>query len=139
MTDQSVDHPELESAAGSKVQILLAEHTALRAEVLQRDTGLNQFIMVGSLEFVAIIALVVAFHVLLLGAALLLILALSQYLVFKFIEHDVLMCATRLSEIENEINARMGEQLMKWEATCGLRRVGYGDRLRHTFGIRRRQ
>jgi hypothetical protein len=144
MSDLASEQERVRVSEGEKIRILLAEYAALRDEVLQRDTSLNQFLMIGGLILVLVVGMIAIFSLVWLGSALILLLFALMYLTFKFIEHDVLMCAARLRAIEKEINLRAGEELLVWEATSGLQEIGYSNRFKYagrafasvfTFGL----
>jgi hypothetical protein len=115
-----------------KLRVLLCEYGALRDEVLQRDTSLNQFLILAGIATVAVGALMLNYSVSL-GIVLLGLVAALIFFAFKMIEHDVLEAASRLLELEDEINRRVGERLMNWESTHGLHKVGYRNRLRYVL------
>ncbi len=122
-----------------KIQILLAEYATLRDEVLQRDSSLNQFIVIGGATVVAIVAAVgtmAAYKIsaLWLGVSFVGLLGTDALLVFvgfKMVEFDVLRIAERLLELESAINELAGEQLLAWETTRGIALQGYRYRGRH--------
>jgi hypothetical protein len=117
-----------------KIQILLAEYTSLRDEVMQRDSSLNQFLIYGAISIVAIIGFMIQYPSATAASVTLLLLdGALVFFGFKMIEFDVLRIATRLLEIEKLVNERAGEQLLVWESTHGIARQGYRYRVRHAL------
>jgi hypothetical protein len=99
-----------------KVRILLAEHSALRAEIVARMGHVYQVAAVGATGVAILIALhqlmPSSFCVILASIIFLLVLAAVA---FWFISRDIRKAAERLREIEVDINDRAGEDLLVWE------------------------
>jgi hypothetical protein len=97
-----------------KIQILMAEYQSLRAEVLQRNTVLNQTIAAFGTLAVPIIAYVF-FKSLLVGLALLAAAPTTVFVTWFIVDRQTRVLARRLRELERSINEKAGEQLLRWE------------------------
>jgi hypothetical protein len=122
-----------------KVQILLAEYSTLRTEILQRNSVLNQILTVGGASLLAIISFLFARQELIalfMGLALLFIVlpCLAIYAIGT-VDFDTLAAAQRLREIESAINKMADERLLIWETDNGLYKVGLGRRLDHSIKL----
>jgi len=127
MIDKSFSTPE-------KIQVLLAEYNALRAEVLERNLVLNQFLTIsvaGGITIITIIA-IGGNPTAALGIAITLFVIIPPIilLIFKILEFDTLAAAKRLRELENIINAIAQEELLVWETKNGIYSVGYKARFK---------
>jgi hypothetical protein len=93
-----------------KVRILLAEHSALRSEIVARMGHVFQVAAVGATGVAILIGLnkLPSLYAIL---AILLVLAVALW----FISRDIWKAAERLREIEIDINDRAGEDLLVWE------------------------
>jgi hypothetical protein len=111
-----------------KVRILLAEHSALRAEFVARTGHGYQMVAVGATGLAISSALfqhtinmlafwaILAIFVLVLGGAI------------WFILRDIRNFAERLREIEIDINDRAGEDLLVWQNLWAFPVTGYWGR-----------
>lgn len=115
------------------VQALLAEYSTLRAEILQRNTVLNQAYIASGSVTIAILGLIFTQSPAI-GSALLPILAIYLYAVFRRADRDTKKAAQRVREIERAINHRLGEPLLVWESQEGILAHGYGERWQYYFG-----
>lgn len=98
----------------TKIQILLKEYDALRAEILQRSNqrfafltlfgaiGTYSLFIASSLKSYQIIALIFS----------------AVFLLAVWFRLGILIarCSRRISEIEEEINSMAGQKLLKWES-----------------------
>lgn len=98
-----------------KIQILMAEYQTLRAEVLQRNTVLNQTLAAFGTLAVPIIAVVLS-RSLIVGFALLLGAPCTVFTTWLIVDRQTRVLAQRLREIEQEINTKAGETLLRWES-----------------------
>jgi hypothetical protein len=98
-----------------KVRILLHEHGTLRSEVSARTNNLYQLGAAGTALFVWIMGRPLGF-----GFWFALTTSLVVILYFYWlISRDIKKAATRLRELEKEINSRAGETLLVWETRWG--------------------
>ena len=107
-----------------KIQILLAEYGALRAQMLQRNTLINQSVAGAATLLAAVLSLAVTGHVRV-AVILAVVLLVPLLFVFRLNESDMLVTAKRLAELTEEINKRAGEILLKTENSAGFSTLGY--------------
>lgn len=107
-----------------KVKILLQEYATLRSEILTRTTNLYQLIAIGAWLFVWTMgqSLSARFWVALFTAVLI----VSFF--YRLISRDIDKAATRLRELEQDINFRAGEALLVWETRWGGAVTGHWGR-----------
>jgi O-antigen ligase len=106
-----------ENAIGEKerVQILLAEYSSLRAEILARTTSVYQVAAISALA--AIWLLQQPFGKRLLVGGILAVVGLS--ICAWVLARDSMRAALRVQELETEINRRAGEHLLVWDNEWG--------------------
>jgi len=106
-----------------KVKILLHEYASLRSEILTRTSNLYQLIAFCAALFVWAVSHK-SYHFW--------IATLSVFIVFLFffrlISRDIDKAATRLRELEQDINRRAGETLLVWEVRWGGAVTGHWGR-----------
>jgi hypothetical protein len=112
------------------ISILMEEYKSLRAEILQRNTVLNNFLTVSVVATVSLFVYMWKENFLI-AVLLLIVLANVIFVVFKCVEFDTLAAAARVREIEGHVNSKAKERLLLWETDHGLYTVGYGDRGQH--------
>jgi hypothetical protein len=106
-----------------KVRILLAEHTALRSEIIARMGHVYQVMAVlaaGTAILIGLKQLVPWFY------PILVILVVLAVVAFWYVNRDIWKAAARLREIEIDVNDRAGEDLLVWENLW--RSTGYWGR-----------
>jgi hypothetical protein len=106
-----------------KVRILLAEHSALRSEIVARMGHVYQVMTVlvaGTAILIGLKQLVQWFY------PLLVILVVLAVVAFWYVNRDIWKAAARLREIEIDVNDRAGEDLLVWENLW--RSTGYWGR-----------
>ena len=126
-----------------KAQILLAEYTALRNEVLQQAQVETQLWFVGATVLVTVLVAIVGVILALKGdhidglgrialAVLIAIFFIVWTVVIIILEGFVLRSrdhlAKRLTEIEEQINGLAGQELLLWERKKGVLAIGYKER-----------
>jgi hypothetical protein len=121
---------------GEKIDILLAEYSTLRNEVLQRNSVLNQFLLVVLTGGVGLATFSIQNGHDKIGVLMLGFLPLIAFLGFKIIEFDTPAASARLKELEKALNGMAGSRLLTWETNRGLQTAGYRQRLRDLFSYR---
>jgi hypothetical protein len=103
------------------VEILFKEYDTLRAEIIARQSGGFQLVIIGGAVFTWFgqRATGQKFWI---GMATLVI--VSCFLVFRAVQ-DINLIAKRVGEIEQEINRLAGATLLKWESRLGSQRTGW--------------
>lgn len=104
-------------SAEKKIDVLLAEYGTLRAEILERNTILNQFIAAGAALAVPLIGLGVEFKAWWAVGAMAAAMLLAEFLTWIIVHANTRELTTRLLYLETEINRRVGEPLLAWETT----------------------
>jgi hypothetical protein len=107
-----------------KIPILLAEYAALRAQMLQRNTIINQVAAISGSTAVAIVTLFATNHIVV-GLVLLIVVPPLLIFMFRLNESDMLVTAERLEELRSAVNACAGEPLLKSETVTGRSTMGY--------------
>jgi len=97
-----------------KVQILMKEYETLRAEIMQRSNNRFQFITI--LGGLGAFALIKGDLALLARIVAVVIATAVAFSVWLWTGHLIVACARRVSEIEAQVNALAGEDLLKWES-----------------------
>lgn len=116
-----------------KIDILLEEYKTLRAELIQRNTTLNQLYLGFGAAFLTIAGIALDKRRVLVAFTLLPILGCLTYLVTRIFDFDVKAASLRIAEIEQQINEKAGADLLKWENEYGLPKIGWGPRIQHIF------
>lgn len=98
-----------------KVRILLQEYAGLRSEIQARTNNLYQLGAAGTVLFVWIIGRPLGFSFWFTLATSLVVVSYLYWLIGR----DVEKAATRLRELEKNINNRAGEALLVWETRWG--------------------
>ena len=107
-----------------KLPILLAEYNALRAQLLQRDTIINQVLSIAGTLTLGFLSFLMLYSIV--GGILLAVIAIPCLVfVFRLNESDMLVTASRLEELRAEINNFAGEPLLKSENAKGQSTMGY--------------
>jgi hypothetical protein len=107
-----------------KITILLAEYNALRAQLLQRNTIINQIFTISGTVLLALITLVLTQSIRV-GIGLAVILVPVLLFTFRLNESDMLVSAKRLEELRIQINEMASETLLKAETAAGESTMGY--------------
>jgi hypothetical protein len=114
-----------------KISIMLAEYGTIRAELLQRNTVMNQVFTVGGTIAAGVIGAGVqlylqhGFSALPGVATVLLVTATFVGFTWREIDKEARRANRHLVALEKEINRRAGETLLSWESTFGLDVDGY--------------
>jgi len=103
-----------------KINIILEEYKALRAEILMRTTIQTQVLAAFGAAGISIVGVSIAYRMLLFCVVMTVLLSLIAWMTFMFLDGDFKNIAIRLREIENEINTRSGDNLFSWETRFGL-------------------
>ncbi|MES2442755.1 MAG: hypothetical protein V4574_07980 [Pseudomonadota bacterium] len=125
----------IEILARDRIQILLAEYSSLRQELLKIGTTLFQLSTLSGTALVAIIAISVNARSLGLGLGLTAIDAALYIVGIRFIDFDTQRATRRVCEVERTINEIAGEELLVWETAYGLRALGYRKRWMRILGL----
>jgi hypothetical protein len=107
-----------------KLTILLTEYSALRAQLLQRNSIINQLFSISGTMLLALVTLGFT-QSFLAGLALLLVAPPILLFTFRLNESDMLVTAKRLEELQIQINDYAGEKLLKAETADGESTMGY--------------
>jgi hypothetical protein len=107
-----------------RVKILLQEYVSLRSETLTRTTNLYQLLAFSAVLFVWIMGQSSNDHFWVAFFSVLLVFLFF----FRLISRDIDKAATRLRELEQDINHRAGETLLVWETRWGGAVAGYWGR-----------
>ncbi len=107
-----------------KVKILLQEYATLRSEILTRTSNMFQLFAIAASMLVWIIGRPVDLRFWL----AIFILILAGIFFYWLISRDIKKAATRLRELEIDINRRAGEELLVWEIKWGGDVTGYFGR-----------
>ena len=106
----------------------MEEYKTFRAEIMQRHIAATQVFTVSGIAFVTIVGLALSNGSIFIGTLLCLI-VLCLVLVAGFMhDSDCRIVASRLREIEAEINRRAADKLLDWETSRGLLAIGYEER-----------
>jgi hypothetical protein len=103
------------------IEILFKEYDTLRAEIISRQSGGFQLVIIGGAVF-AWFGGHATGQKLWIGVAALVI--VSCFLVFRAVQ-DINLIAKRIGKIEEEINHIAGANLLKWESHLGSERTGW--------------
>ena len=113
-----------------KLQVLLAEYSSLRAEILQRNTVMNQFLTTSITASVAIVGLTILHQSVIVGLLIGCLLVLVIFFVATVISFDTRKAAQHVQKLETRINALAGDKLLEWETENGILRVGVSARFK---------
>ena len=126
----AIDPDQLERA-----RFAMEEYKVLHAEILQRDTVLNQIIAACLAAVVAVIGVALGGHM---GVKLSMGLSLAAVAIglvaWRLVDNDVRNAARRIIEIEEYVNKCVGgddRMPLSWERRFGLLSRGYVDRLKN--------
>lgn len=110
--------------AKDRITILLAEYNALRAQMLQRNTIINQMVVLSGTLAAAVASLVATSHYLI--ALILIILVPPMILaIYRLNKSDLMVTVERLEEIRLEVNDLAGgKPLLKSETATGWSTMG---------------
>jgi hypothetical protein len=109
--------------------ILLAEYSTLRDELLQRNTVLNQTFAIGSAVVAAALSLLSS-PIWAVGLILILVLPAPLTFFALMLQYDTEQAARRLREIESAVNELAGKELLVWETRNGILSISYIDRMK---------
>ena len=107
-----------------KIQVLLQEYGGLRTEIVHRTNNMYQLIAVGAVVLGFVLSGTNAYRIAIdvaIGAP-----ALKYF--HWLITRDIRKAARRLREIEKDVNARAGENLLVWETYFGGEVTGHWGR-----------
>jgi hypothetical protein len=107
--------------AKDKVQILLAEYSGLRNEIMVRTNNVFQLVAAAVLISLWIIARPVDVRF---WIGLVLLVGICG-IFWWFLHRDINKAAARLRQLEEQINRLAGEELMQWESRHGGAVTGY--------------
>jgi len=110
-----------------KIKILLQEYTTLRKEIIAWTSHGFQMMSVGTALFAWVILIQTRGALFWPGVTIALIIFL---LAIWFTLRDIKKAATRIRELENDINRRAGEELLVWESRWGGAVTGFWGRAR---------
>lgn len=116
-----------------KIQIILEEYKTLRAEIMQRHIAATQVFTVSGIAFVTIVGLALANDSIFIGILLCLIVLFLVLVAALMHDNDVRIVASKLREIEAEVNRRAADKLLDWETSRGLLAVGYAERAKRIW------
>lgn len=107
-----------------KITILLAEYNALRAQMLQRNTVINQWFAISGTIILSVATLLFTQSIM---AAIVLVIVLMPILFFAFRLNtlDMIVTAERLEELRLQINGYANEELIKHVDQKGRSTLGY--------------
>jgi ABC-type siderophore export system fused ATPase/permease subunit len=96
-----------------KISVLMGEYSALKSEIVQKNTAVVQTIQIASAGIVGLLALVHSSTWLwyLLSSAILL-----TVINLVLIDWASAKARTRVGELERDINRRAGERLLRWQS-----------------------
>jgi hypothetical protein len=126
MTDDQI-------STNDRIQVLLVEYAALRAEITQRGWWQIQMSTFGGMLAIAIFGYMVAHHN---GYAGILLVFLTAILAGIGLIHNlrgIRAAGIRLCLLEEKINTLAGEELLTRQFQNGSLSVGYRERLRRLF------
>lgn len=107
-----------------KIQILLAEYNTLRAEILQRNTVLNQFLIFSIATMLGLVGGLAVAEKFAVSIGSFVLLTCMIVVVFRIVMSDTRRVANRIRQLEARINGLAGEKLLEWESEHGLMRIG---------------
>lgn len=112
-----------------KIQILLHEYDTLRDEIIQRWVGTQQQISIAVLVFIGIITVLFSNQIkhprdYVLYGTLGVAVCIFFYAMWQ-VDRDTRKAAERVREIERDVNARAGEELLQWESRWGGAVAGF--------------
>jgi len=107
-----------------RINIILEEYKALRAEVVARTTMQVQIYSVFGAGVITVIGLMVVYKIIIGGFIMLCLLSILSTIISVFLTVGIRNIAEHLLEIESEINRRAGERLFSWESKFGILQLG---------------
>jgi hypothetical protein len=116
-----------------QLSILLEEYRTLRTELLERHASVLQIMGFTAAGFVATMGFTIAHKALIAGIFTFLALLCSIVVGLLLLDNDSRLLSTRLQQIEGEVNLRAGQNLLVWESTRGIEKIGYRERIRQTW------
>jgi hypothetical protein len=108
--------PNTDFGPKDKVQILLSEHSALSTQIIHRTNNTFQLLAVGGALFVWCASQRQIDFRFWLSVVACVVLVLT---VLGLIRRDTFIAAARIRQIEQDINIRVGEELLEWETRWG--------------------
>ena len=105
-----------------KIQVLLHEYDTLRTEGIYRNSAMFQLIGVGALLFCLLMQQGITYRWFVSLAVFLAVMFVFSY----FLGSDITRSARRVRELERDINARAGEELLVWENRWSRGATGIG-------------
>jgi hypothetical protein len=115
--------------AKDKIAIILEEYKTLRAEILQRTSMLNQIYAVTGTIAAGVLGAMVQYGAIAAGVAMLLALAMLAIFATWLLDHEIRVVATRIRQIETEINGLAESRLLVWETDHGLEPLPRSERM----------
>ena len=117
-----------------RINIILEEYKAPRAEVVARTTMQAQLNAAFCAGVITVIGVMLANHVVIIGSIMIVLLLGLWYLVSISLNEDTRNIGQRLLEIEAEINRRAGagERLFSWESRFGIGQLSTAGLLART-------
>jgi hypothetical protein len=116
-----------------QIAVLLEEYKTLRAELLERHTAVLQLLAITTAGLIATIGFTIANTAWIAGLITGLILFCGICAGALLLDNDSRLLSARLQEIEAAINRLAGKQLLVWESTRGIEKMGYDERLSQTW------
>jgi hypothetical protein len=104
------------SEVSLKIEILLHEYDTLREEIMSRYSAQFQAIGVFGAVFVGLLAAIATGMNAHVGYSLIVLSFFIFLALFVWADNDITRAATRLIELEKEINGRAEERLLVWES-----------------------
>ena len=116
--------PEVELqalTAKDKITILLSEYSTLRAEIIARTTQGFQLLAVSGALLIWVSARQIDIRFWVVCSVGTVVVACASFFTIR----DTKKAATRLCELEKDINNRAGEELLVWETVWGGANTGF--------------
>lgn len=110
-----------------KILIMMEEYRSLRAELLQRNTVLNNVFTVGGTVSAGALGVVIQYGWQALPGTLTISVIVLSFVGFTWLEihREAKRAGAYLAALEKEVNKRAQDRLLSWESTHGLPVAGY--------------
>ena len=112
-----------------QIQILLAEYSTLRAEIIQRITWKIQ-LMTAAAAGIAIVGSTLLAGAIYTGVFLLFLVVVFFCTAILFIRRETSEVVDAIVKLERSINEMAGQELLSWETQKGLSAMGHAARWR---------